>query len=75
MITSLYSSFWGGAASYHKADLTALMQAVDYLSIHTYPFHDSHYNADFAGRNGMDAFLPKTHAWTELEHAAVQFAG
>lgn len=39
---------WGGESdAYHKPELTQLMQAVDYLSIHTYPFHDSHYNPDY----------------------------
>ena len=36
---------WGGAdSSYHTAGLTALIEAVDYISLHTYPFHDTHYN-------------------------------
>jgi exo-beta-1,3-glucanase (GH17 family) len=39
---------WGGeAASYHKPDLNELIKAVDFISIHTYPFHDTHYVADF----------------------------
>ena len=70
---------WGGAdASYHKADLTALMQAVDYLSIHTYPFHDSHYNADFwLEEMGMDALSTEKRVDAAmdraLEHATAQF--
>lgn len=39
-----FASWGGGDASYHNEDLTALFKAVDYVSIHTYPFHDSHYN-------------------------------
>lgn len=39
---------WGGAdASYHKEDLNSLIGAVDYISMHTYPFHDTHYHPDF----------------------------
>ena len=39
---------WGGAdKSYHTADLEKLMKAVDYVSMHTYPFHNSHYNPEF----------------------------
>ena len=70
---------WGGAdTSYHKADLTALMQAVDYLSIHTYPFHDSHYNADFwLEETGMDALSTEKRVDAAmdraLEHATAQF--
>ena len=70
---------WGGAdTSYHKADLTALMQAVDYLSIHTYPFHDSHYNADFwLEETGIDALSTEKRVDAAmdraLEHATAQF--
>ena len=35
---------WGGSPEYHNEDLKALVQAVDYVSMHTYPFHDTHYN-------------------------------
>ena len=42
-----FASWGGGDVSYHTADLTALIKAVNYVSIHTYPFHDTHYNSDF----------------------------
>ncbi len=42
-----YESWGGGAVSYHTEDLTDLIKAVDYISVHTYPFHDSHYNPAF----------------------------
>lgn len=42
-----FASWGGGDAVYHSKDLTALMEAVDFISMHTYPFHDSHYNPDF----------------------------
>jgi exo-beta-1,3-glucanase (GH17 family) len=39
---------WGGSdASYHTSDLEALVKAVDYISMHTYPYHNTHYNPDF----------------------------
>jgi len=39
---------WGGEApSYHKPDLEKLFRAVDFVSMHTYPFHDTHYDSDF----------------------------
>ena len=39
---------WGGADdSYKTKDLEALINAVDYVSVHTYPFHNSHYNPSF----------------------------
>ncbi|MGB1448844.1 MAG: glycosyl hydrolase family 17 protein [Flavobacteriaceae bacterium] len=42
-----FASWGGGDSSYHLNSLTQLIKAVDYLSIHTYPFHDTHYNPDF----------------------------
>ena len=42
-----FASWGGGDKSYHKEALNQLIQAVDYLSIHTYPFHDTHYNPSF----------------------------
>ncbi|MCF8370042.1 MAG: hypothetical protein K9H64_00370 [Bacteroidales bacterium] len=38
---------WGGDNAYRTDDLAALIKAVDYVSLHTYPFHESHYNSDF----------------------------
>ena len=41
---------WGGAgAEYHTEDLSKLIHAVDYVSVHTYPMHDTHYNPQFWG--------------------------
>lgn len=42
-----FASWGGGDPSYHTKDLTDLLKAVDYVSLHTYPFHDTHYNSDF----------------------------
>ncbi len=42
-----FSSWGGGDASYHTKDLEDLIKAVDYISMHTYPMHNSHYNPEF----------------------------
>ena len=42
-----FASWGGGDAAYHNEDLTALIKAVDYISLHTYPFHDTHHNSNF----------------------------
>ena len=42
-----FASWGGGDASYHTDDLVKLLKAVDYVSAHTYPFHDTHYNAAY----------------------------
>jgi exo-beta-1,3-glucanase (GH17 family) len=39
---------WGGAEDTYKTkDLEALIHTVDYVSMHTYPYHNSHYNPNF----------------------------
>lgn len=40
---------WGGEAEYHVEDLNQLMKAVDYISLHTYPMHETHYHPSFWG--------------------------
>jgi exo-beta-1,3-glucanase (GH17 family) len=42
-----FSSWGGGDSSYHTDDLAKLAEAVDYISMHTYPYHNSHYNPAF----------------------------
>tara|TARA_B100000085_G_scaffold11424_1_gene9867 strand:- start:34 stop:1047 length:1014 start_codon:yes stop_codon:yes gene_type:complete len=39
---------WGGdSKDYHKPELNELIKEVDYISIHTYPFHDTFYKPEF----------------------------
>lgn len=42
-----FSSWGGGETSYHTKDLEQLIKAVDYISMHTYPMHNTHYNPQF----------------------------
>ena len=42
-----FSSWGGGGAEYHTEDLEKLYHAVDYVSMHTYPYHNTHYNPEF----------------------------
>jgi len=44
-----FSSWGGGDTEYHTEDLTKLIKAVDYVSMHTYPYHNTHYNPAFWG--------------------------
>jgi exo-beta-1,3-glucanase (GH17 family) len=44
-----FASWGGGDAEYHVEDLNKLIAAVDFLSVHTYPMHDTHYNPAFWG--------------------------
>ncbi|PWH83936.1 glycosyl hydrolase family 17 [Algibacter marinivivus] len=42
-----FSSWGGGDTAYHTEDLDNIIRAVDYISMHTYAMHNSHYNPDF----------------------------
>lgn len=44
-----FASWGGGTKDYHVADLNKLIKAVDFISMHTYPMHDTHYNPKFWG--------------------------
>lgn len=44
-----FASWGGGDESYHTEDLEKLYKAVDYVSMHTYPYHNTHYNPKFWG--------------------------
>ena len=42
-----FASWGGGEELYHVKDLEDLIKAVDYVSMHTYAYHNSHYNPAF----------------------------
>ncbi len=42
-----FSSWGAGDPIYRTEDLIELIKAVDYISMHTYPMHNSHYNPAF----------------------------
>lgn len=44
-----YASWGGGEENYHCDDLEQLIRAVDFVSLHTYPFHLTHYEPEFWG--------------------------
>jgi exo-beta-1,3-glucanase (GH17 family) len=56
-----FASWGGGGKEYHVADLNELIKSVDFISMHTYPMHDTHYNPDFWG------LLEKDRALTDKE--------
>jgi exo-beta-1,3-glucanase (GH17 family) len=59
-----FASWGGGSSDYHTPDLEELIRAVDYLSVHTYPMHDTHYNPQFWGVPDNEtelSELEKTH--------------
>lgn len=44
-----FASWGGGGDEYKFEDLNQLIRAVDYISMHTYPMHDTHYHPVFWG--------------------------
>ena len=44
-----FASWGGGDPEYHTEDLEKLYNTVDYISMHTYPYHNTHYNPAFWG--------------------------
>ena len=59
-----FASWGGGESEYHVNDLTNLIKAVDYISLHTYPMHDTHYNPAFWG-------VPNNEQLSDLEKIEV----
>lgn len=50
-----FASWGGGGDEYHVEDLNKLIKAVDFLSVHTYPMHDTHYQPEFwLNQEGME---------------------
>ena len=52
-----FASWGGGGSEYHLPELNALIKAVDYISVHTYPMHDTHYNPVFWGVSESESGL------------------
>ena len=54
-----FASWGGGDSIYHVPELIELIHAVDFISMHTYPMHDTHYNPEFWGVTEEESQLPK----------------
>ncbi len=69
-----FASWGGGGSEYHVEDLQKLIKAVDYISMHTYPMHDTHYNPEFWKLNGTSKSLSKLEKIEALMLRAKQYA-
>lgn len=69
-----FASWGGGDPSYHVKDLKDLMKAVDYISMHTYPYHNTHYNPQFWGVTSEETSLSKEEQIQAAMQRARQFA-
>ena len=69
-----FASWGGGDYIYHTPDLTALLKAVDYVSLHTYPMHDTHYNPVFWGTLNYEKSLKDLEKIDTAMHKSLDYA-
>lgn len=68
-----FASWGGGGKEYHVDDLNKLIHAVDYISMHTYPMHDTHYNPEFWEVPEVEMNLSKTEKIDKAMHRAKNY--
>jgi len=76
-----FASWGGGGDEYHVPDLDKLIQAVDFIMVHTYPMHDTHYNPDFwktpkeefalSDLEKIDAAMLRSKEYAQMQFQAV----
>ncbi len=69
-----FASWGGGEEIYHVEDLNKLYEAVDFVSVHTYPMHDTHYNPDFWGISDEESELEMEKAIEAAMQRALTYA-
>ncbi len=69
-----FASWGGGSADYHNEDLAELIRAVDYVSMHTYPFHDTHYNPEFWQIDSTELGASSIELMTKAMREAKEYA-
>jgi exo-beta-1,3-glucanase (GH17 family) len=62
---------WGGEPKYHNDTLAKLCRAVDYISMHTYPFHDTRHNPETWGVEKLEKNLSKKEQVEKLMQRAL----
>lgn len=65
-----FASWGGGDSIYHVDDLERLVRAVDFISMHTYPMHDTHYNPAFWIETKAEATASSD--WEKIEAAMLR---
>lgn len=69
-----FASWGGGDDSYKTKDLEDLINAVDYVSMHTYPYHNTHYNPSFWNVPQDENQLTEQEQVTKAMHRSIAFA-
>lgn len=66
-----YAAWGGGTSDYHVPELEMLIRSVDFISLHTYPMHDTHYNPAFWGIKDDELHLsPKAQIDAAMQRAS-----
>ena len=68
-----FASWGGGSEEYHNDDLDELIRSVDYVSMHTYAFHDTYYNPVFWNLSGDLEDLSKKDIIKKVIQKAVEY--
>ena len=68
-----FASWGGGSEEYHNDDLDELIKSVDYVSMHTYAFHDTYYNPVFWNLSGDLEDLSKKDIIKKAIQKAVEY--
>lgn len=69
-----FASWGGGEKQYHTTELEELVKSVDYLSVHTYPMHDTHYNPVFWGVLPKEKKLGNTEKLDRVMNRSLSYA-
>ena len=69
-----FASWGGGDDQYHVPDLEKLIKAVDYISMHSYPYHNSHYNPQFWGIPEEENSLSEIEKIDNAMKRAIEFS-
>ena len=68
-----FASWGGGSKDYHNDDLDELIRSVDFVSMHTYAFHDTHYNPSFWNLSSMHENADKQNIIKQAMRRAVDY--
>lgn len=68
-----FASWGGGSSEYHNEDLNELIRSVDFVSMHTYAFHDTHYNPSFWNLTTTPENLNKQNIIMDAMQRAVDY--
>ena len=68
-----FASWGGGSDDYHNDDLNELIRSVDFVSMHTYAFHDTYYNPSFWNLNAIPENTDKQDTIKQAIKRAVDY--